>query len=903
VALWIDVGTEAHFRNLTITRGDIGRHSPYTAQVDAPVTRLPHRVQRTVREQEQASRLLFWLSLGVIVAMFFMLATAFRSAPLAGLIMVNCGPRRSAMWSRNVEARDRNVVCAAAGATVARRSLAPCGSGRFGVLEDTRDPCRLFASDFDSSGRRGAARLHRASRRRSRARVRRFTRGTGDAMKKTIVGFLVTEADATGSRKRLQGFRVGARLPGSLFAYKGQALGFAVSDAVAGRFELSIRGVPIVGAVRTLEIVAYDRAGRELVFAPSDVEFPGYVVTASGRAQIEDRADDSEKNYGEFVIREADATGLRTTLGTGTASRFSESNRVTMLMDRDAFTYAAAMMRFARQEVLMSQLFFAVPPVFAQVPTSETPTLVFDFDPPGPVDLTQPRAIRADDRRPERALLLTAQRQVDVRVLLHAFTVPLFIKIVAGVLLFPFVGTEGISLVREMLGEDLTDTDEVKRYFTDAGATKVEVLAFTQPVLNAGVLHAKMMMMDRSRMLSIGSPFGQSYVDRQDHAIDAWIRGASSGFPKHDAGFTMTGPAHRDFLDTMRLFWNEAAGPDQKLPDELPDPNFPPIVRPPPGPSVLDDPEDGVCDVQLVRTISTHRFDSQPEGEKGILEAYLRAFAAAREFIYLETQYFTNDAIGDGLVDAMRSVPGLKVILLLNIEPDVPTYPFKQRRLITRIRRAIGQKATGPQRFGVFTRWTHESDGPRPRILPVYIHAKVGIVDNTWATVGSANLDGLSLDSSLPSDILNSLFNRAEQRAIEVNGVFFDTATPPQNVVDILRRKLWAEHLGFLTAQGTPDIAAATLQAASVPADGWLKVWTDRAAATLTHVTDRPSQPSTGLARVLPWPTDNSTHKTPRDHLDALGVKSFKVAPLKSTRKFDFKLGDWVKDSKAEMDF
>ncbi len=38
---------------------------------------------------EQASTLLFWLSLGVVVAMFFMLATAFRSAPLAGLIMVN----------------------------------------------------------------------------------------------------------------------------------------------------------------------------------------------------------------------------------------------------------------------------------------------------------------------------------------------------------------------------------------------------------------------------------------------------------------------------------------------------------------------------------------------------------------------------------------------------------------------------------------------------------------------------------------------------------------------------------------------------------------------------------------------------------------------------------------------
>lgn len=32
---------------------------------------------------EQASSLLLWLSAGVVVAMFFMLATAFRSAPLA----------------------------------------------------------------------------------------------------------------------------------------------------------------------------------------------------------------------------------------------------------------------------------------------------------------------------------------------------------------------------------------------------------------------------------------------------------------------------------------------------------------------------------------------------------------------------------------------------------------------------------------------------------------------------------------------------------------------------------------------------------------------------------------------------------------------------------------------------
>ena len=728
-------------------------------------------------------------------------------------------------------------------------------------------------------------------------------------MAKDIIGQLVTEPDASGIRKPLKNFRVAVRVPGSLFDYKGRMLA-AVRSQDDGRFTLSVVPSP-TPLVRQLEIVAYDSAGRELPFAPAELAGSGYVVTDERRARIEDRPEEPQRNYGEFVIREADAAGLLTTLGTGRALRHSEDNRVTMLMDRDAFIYAAAMMRLARQELLISQLFFAIPVVFNADPTIETPNLIFDFVPPlkpdgtpGPIDLATPRAVVADDRRPERSILLTSRRGVDVRILLHAFSVPLFIKIAVGILLFPFVGTEGITIVRELLGTDLTDTDEVKRYFGDAGASTIKVQALEQPVLSAGVMHAKLMMMDRTRMLSIGSPFGQSYVDRQDHVIDAWIRGGAEGFPKHDAGFTMTGPAQADFLETMRLFWDDAAGPADKLPENMKDPNATGLTPPPTGPSVLDTPEDGVCAVQIVRTLSCDQFSGMPKGEKGILEAYLRGFALAKDFIYLETQYFTNDAIGDGLVNAMLNSPQLQVIVLLNIEPDVPTYPFKQRRLITRIRRAIAQTPTGPQRFGVFTRWTHESTPPRPRILPIYVHAKVGIIDNTWATIGSANLDGLSLDASLPSDILNGLFHRDEQRAIEVNGVFFDTKAPPNNVVDILRRKLWAEHLGYLDGDGTPQVSAEPLKIGKKPSPGgWLKFWSDHAAVTLEHVTKTPSQPSTGKARVLPWPTDNTTYKTPRKHLDALGVKSYKVAPLKSTRAFDFKTGTFKQDSKAKMDF
>ena len=76
----------------------------------------------------------------------------------------------------------------------------------------------------------------------------------------------------------------------------------------------------------------------------------------------------------------------------------------------------------------------------------------------------------------------------------------------------------------------------------------------------------------------------------------------------------------------------------------------------------------------------------------------------------------------------------------------------------------------------------------------------------------------------------------------------------------------------------------------------------------LQHLIHTPAQSSSGKARVLPWPTDDSTHKTPRDHMDALGVtpdRIYRVAPLKSTAAFDFKSGTWdqKKKNKARMDF
>ena len=648
-------------------------------------------------------------------------------------------------------------------------------------------------------------------------------------------------------------------------------------------FDYSHRGP---GHAVEVEVVARDSVGRVLPFA-----------TSTGRMFVPDVDGDQLDGLPDLLIRELDATGFGVTLGTGEVRALSSNNQVRMLVDQDVFTRAAELIAGAQKTITISQLFFAVPPDFRADPAAETPKLVFDFH-QTPPDLDHPRTLLPTDARPERLLADAARRGVDVRILLHAYTVPLYAK--------PVV----YAVAGRMRDAAFTDTDEVSHYFSAAAPT-VRVRGFKQPLPSAGVMHAKLMDVDGRFSMSFGGPFGQSYVDRSDHRIDAWIRGGSSGLPQHDVGFETSGPVIADLFAALKLLWDT----DTNVPgDQLPHPGAvqPPPSTPPPPTPVQPDAE---CSIQVVRTLTAGRFGGALEaGEMGVLEAYLRGFNAAENLIYLENQYFTNEAIGAALVEAIRNKPGVQVIVLVNIAPDQTWYPRTQRRLITRIRDEIAKVPGGRQRFGVFTRWTHETGPALPRILPIYVHAKVGIVDNIWAMVGSANLDGLSLDEYglwegircvlhyIPLPGLD-LIPVPHDRAVEINAVMTNEfhSDDPDTAAGVLRRRLWAEHLGFSKPDGTPDPDAPELLAP--PPGGWLDLWRSRAEQTLRRLVDHPAQPQTGLARVLPWPTDDTTHKTPRDHLAALGVHTQAIVPLKSTRKFDFRTGNWVRGSTAKMDF
>jgi phosphatidylserine/phosphatidylglycerophosphate/cardiolipin synthase-like enzyme len=673
-----------------------------------------------------------------------------------------------------------------------------------------------------------------------------------------------------------------------------------------GRFGVRVADLPGIQVPPSFLVRLMDNAGRPL---RADLDAAGTVPTV---------------DLGDVRVNRLDAGGLLVTHLTGRASMVSDGNALTLLPDGTAaFGRVAEDLKACRHSVNMTELFFDFPKAFDPDPTKEEPALVFRFDglpiqplEPGenvPANLPS----RAHDDRPERLLLDLATRGRTVRILLNepAFGMPeglLWLGLLTGLavglvttavaliglvtglgLLFVAVGLglaaarfEANTIAEKLRGK--TNVDEAQGYFgsalENAPATTVplQVRGFRQPLPHTGVMHCKMVITDEERAVVIGSPFEQIYFDLLHHRIVDPHRGDSSGDMIHDMSIGVVGPAVRHLYETFRLFWNEDLPTAQRLPESTTTP------------TAQTTGGDAVSTVQVVRTLSEKRFAGLGGiSEKGILEGYLRAFAAAKTYIYLETQYFTDGVITDALCEALRRTTSLDVILLLNIRPDVPLYPRRQAKRIDQLR------AAGGNRVGVFTRWSYDprTPGEPPWIAPIYVHAKASVVDDSWVTVGSANLDGLSLDYNL----LMSPLVAGETTATELNvNVIPATIGQPTPFGIHTRRRLFAEHLGLVDAAGAPNPQDPLLDN---PARRWLDLWTTRSQAALAHVKAFRNQPLPGC--VLPYPTqDGGSHTTARRHLKLLGVDTertpARIRPLAGTRRFHFATGRWDADHEVE---
>ncbi len=252
--------------------------------------------------------------------------------------------------------------------------------------------------------------------------------------------------------------------------------------------------------------------------------------------------------------------------------------------------------------------------------------------------------------------------------------------------------------------------------------------------------HEKIVIVDGATAFVGGIDFTALQGDRHDHPAHP-PRGPLGW---HDAAMRLRGPAVADVANHFIGRWNEITGDDV--------------------PATTAPAAEGDVELQVLRTVPDRTYDFLPNGEYTILDAYLRAFRSAERFIYVENQFLWSPEVVDVLADKLLHPPSddFRILLVLPIRP------------------ANGRDTTR----GQLGRLTAADDGAA-RLLAttisanggdessaVYVHAKIGIVDDRWLTIGSGNLNE------------HSLFNDTEMNIL--------TCDP--SLARETRLRLWAEH-------------------------------------------------------------------------------------------------------------
>jgi cardiolipin synthase A/B len=256
---------------------------------------------------------------------------------------------------------------------------------------------------------------------------------------------------------------------------------------------------------------------------------------------------------------------------------------------------------------------------------------------------------------------------------------------------------------------------------------------------------------------------------------------------RHDIYAEVSGPSATDVHHNFVQRWNEASeraaadgtwGHDGN--DDL---RFPAQLSAPRGDSV----------VQIQRMIHPGRYhDPHPSpdsrahdisgGETSILAQYLAAIGAARRTIYIENQAIPIPLVATALEEALAR--GVQVIVLVPADPE--QHVRLGRRNPERKPLFDGVAALG--RHENFTLAGIAGPDALGRRSNIYVHGKIMLIDDAWATIGSCNLHAYSLTGHS-----------------EMNAAIWDAA-----VVRALRCELFAEHLGRNTS-GLDDRAALAL--------------------------------------------------------------------------------------------
>ncbi|XWS20423.1 hypothetical protein CRYUN_Cryun31cG0099900 [Craigia yunnanensis] len=423
----------------------------------------------------------------------------------------------------------------------------------------------------------------------------------------------------------------------------------------------------------------------------------------------------------------------------------------------------------------------------------------------------------------------------------------------------------------------------------------------------------------------------------QPNFTDASITKGGPREPWHDIHSRLEGPIAWDVLFNFEQRWKRQGGKDVLVQlRELED-----IIIPPSPVTFLDDHE--TWNVQLFRSIdggAAFGFPETPEDatkaglvsgkdniiDRSIQDAYINAIRRAKNYIYIENQYFLGSSFGwspDDIkpedINALHLIPkelSLKIVSKIDagerftVYVVVPMWPEGipesasvqaildwQKRTMDMMYRDIIQalRAKGieedPRNYLTFfclgnrevkkSGEYEPSEKPEPdtdyaraqeaRRFMIYVHAKMMIVDDEYIIIGSANINQRSMDGARDSEIAMGAYQPYH----------ISFRQPARGQVHGFRLALWYEHLGMLDDTFLTPESEECIRKVNQIAD---KYWDLYSNESLDH--DLPGH-------LLRYPIDVSSDGTvtelpgseffPDTKARVLGVKSDYLPPILTT--------------------
>jgi phospholipase D1/2 len=293
--------------------------------------------------------------------------------------------------------------------------------------------------------------------------------------------------------------------------------------------------------------------------------------------------------------------------------------------------------------------------------------------------------------------------------------------------------------------------------------------------------------------------------------------------PWHDISMQVVGQPARDLTRHFVQRWNyilRQRKPTRPTPFLLPPPDF--------NAADLEALSlNGTCEVQILRSAGPWSLGTPDKTEHSIMNAYAKLIEESEHFVYIENQFFISSCeteavtirnlIGDALVErivrAARDNEAWRACLIIPLIPGFQNTVEEEGgtsvRLIMQYQyrsicrgpssvfgrlRAQGIEPEDYIQFYALRQWG--KIGPKKMLVTeqLYIHAKIMIVDDRIAIIGSANINERSMLGNRDSECA-AIVKDTDMILSQMNGEPYRVG----RFAHTLRVRLMREHLGLDT--------------------------------------------------------------------------------------------------------